>query len=163
MRHFIRHPTEIPIEITASDAVIPKRRLVNVSLGGLAFRADRPYAPRSTLKLKVGCVSPPFETEVQVVWCQPVTDGYDIGAAFLAPQDAFTARMVEQICRIEEYAPTSAPGKGARLPSTKRRRSGSRSMPRSSSASPRRADPGLPPSAAPGRRASPGRRAAPRR
>lgn len=103
MRHFIRHPTEVPIEISASEASVPRRRLVNVSLGGLSFRSERPYPVRSTLKLRVPCVQPPFETEVQVVWCQTVAEGYDIGAAFLAPQDAFTARMVEQICRIDEY------------------------------------------------------------
>jgi hypothetical protein len=48
-------------------------------------------------------VEPPFEAEARVIWCLARPDRYEAGIEFVDEQDAYTARMVEQICHIEHY------------------------------------------------------------
>ena len=36
-------------------------------------------------------------------WCRPVGDHFETGMAFATEEDAFLARMVEQVCHIEAY------------------------------------------------------------
>jgi hypothetical protein len=44
-----------------------------------------------------------FETKARVVWCSACEGGFELGVEFLAAEDAFRARMVEQVCYIEQY------------------------------------------------------------
>ena len=46
---------------------------------------------------------PMFETKARVVWCSAREGRFELGVAFLDPEDAFRARMVEQVCHIENY------------------------------------------------------------
>ena len=46
---------------------------------------------------------PAFRARVRVVWCRRTERGYRIGARFADAEDAFRARMVEQLCAIEDY------------------------------------------------------------
>ena len=39
----------------------------------------------------------------KVAWCRETEHGYELGVEFLDQDDAFRARMVEQICHIETY------------------------------------------------------------
>ena len=57
----------------------------------------------SVINLWIPSVEPAFESEAWVVWCMPAAQGFDLGVAFLNAEDAFRARMVEQICHIETY------------------------------------------------------------
>jgi hypothetical protein len=109
MRQYIRHPTDIPIEVrsTQVDNNVEARSR-NVSVGGLAFSSRLPLTPESIINLRIDSVSPPFETRARVIWCRSGGDGakegaYDVGVSFLDASDAFTARMVEQVCHIESY------------------------------------------------------------
>jgi hypothetical protein len=104
MRQFMRHPANITIEVSAGfqlDHAV--RQSHNVGLGGLAFQSDRPLARGSIIELRIPLVSPAFETRARVVWCRASDQGYDLGVEFLDATDAFRARMVEQICHIEDY------------------------------------------------------------
>ncbi len=104
MRQFMRHPATITIEITAgSELDHASRHSRNVGLGGLAFQSDRPLARGVVIDLRIPVVRPAFETKARVVWCRATEEGYDMGVEFLDPNDAFRARMVEQICHIEDY------------------------------------------------------------
>ncbi len=109
MRQYIRHPTDIPIEVRSAQADNNlEARSRNVSVGGLAFLSRLPLTPESIIDLRINSVSPPFETRARVIWCLPSGDGakdgsYDVGVSFLDAGDAFTARMVEQVCHIESY------------------------------------------------------------
>ncbi len=38
-----------------------------------------------------------------MVWCRPAHACYELGIQFLAREDLFAARMVEQLCYIERY------------------------------------------------------------
>jgi hypothetical protein len=108
MRQFIRHPADIPIEIKAcSSASVPptreKRKVLDVSLGGLAFDSDHQLEKGILVAVRIALVRPVFETVARVVWCRAAAPGYRVGAEFLNPQDEYRARMVEQICYIETY------------------------------------------------------------
>lgn len=102
MRNFIRHPSSIPIEFGSCSAGI-RALASNVSVGGLAFDSDHQVNPGDVVALKIATVSPIFEASAQVMWCKPKNTGFELGVAFLDQEDAFRARMVEQICHIEEY------------------------------------------------------------
>ena len=46
---------------------------------------------------------PVFQAMGRVSWCRPEGNGFEIGIEFLNKDDMFSARMVEQVCHIEEY------------------------------------------------------------
>ncbi|WP_062154438.1 PilZ domain-containing protein [Beggiatoa leptomitoformis] len=104
-RKFIRHPTDIPIEVWNENAPIKceQEPLSNVSLGGLAFKAKHFFPMGTTLRVRVPHVIPPFETVGRVVWCREQPKYYDVGVEFICQEDAFQTRMVEQVCQIERY------------------------------------------------------------
>jgi hypothetical protein len=105
MRQFIRHPIDVPVEIGIGDAGPPSGYCTHdISMGGLAVRAGCAVTPGSTVQVRIGCVQPPFEANARVAWCRPhPLSGYELGVTFLDAEDAFRARMVEQLCHIEDY------------------------------------------------------------
>lgn len=104
MRQFIRHPADVTIEVSAEGALDhAPRHSRNVGVGGLAFQSDQALAAGMIIAVRIPHVRPPFETRARVVWCHESEQGWDLGVEFLHPDDAFRARMVEQICHIEDY------------------------------------------------------------
>lgn len=103
-RCFLRHPADIPIEITA-DGVRQhaSRRMKDVGLGGLSCRSERALEIGATVMVGIDVVRPPFRAEGTVVWCRRQGLHYEVGIRFMRADDAFAARMVEQICHIEHY------------------------------------------------------------
>lgn len=77
--------------------------MIDVSEGGLACESLRPFAIGTQVRVTIPLVAPPFEARAQVVWCHRNGAVYDIGLRFAANEDVFAARMVEQICHIEDY------------------------------------------------------------
>ncbi|HSU16548.1 PilZ domain-containing protein [Longimicrobium sp.] len=103
-RSFIRHTAGVPIEVRAVDGGAPRTQQgINVSKGGLSFISDRAIPLGSTIQVRIAEVDPPFEAEARVVWCASEGDRHCIGVQFLSANDAFRARMVEQVCSIEQY------------------------------------------------------------
>lgn len=103
-RKFIRHPSDIPIEFAAADGSPAEAgQAQDVSFGGLAFQADHCPPPGTLIELRIPTVSPPFESLGRVMWCRCLDGRYEVGVRFLESADAFKARMVEQICHIEQY------------------------------------------------------------
>ncbi len=103
-RSFVRHPVDIPIEIEADG--LPQaasRRVKDVGLGGLACRSERPLEVGAAVVLTVPLVTPPFHAAASVVWCRRDDLDYEVGVRFREADDAFAARMVEQVCQIEHY------------------------------------------------------------
>jgi hypothetical protein len=105
MRQFIRHPSDIPIEIRdAADSPEVQRRVKNISFGGLAFSSDTPLKPESLIALRIHCLRPAFEVAAaRVAWCRNEGSKFAVGVEFLDLAEAFRVRMVEQICHIESY------------------------------------------------------------
>lgn len=103
-RRFVRHPTAIPVEVTPAPTNDARRHHArNVSLGGLSLEVDSALAPGSVVSVRIASVEPAFETLARVVWCRSAGAGFELGVAFLNAEDAFRARMVEQLCHIESY------------------------------------------------------------
>jgi len=110
-RHFIRHPLCLPL----SYKVIEKNKspaekdvlseTVNVSLGGLLFPSKHPVDPDSRIMIKMPFENKVFNVRAQVVRCMhnSETKLYDIAVNFLRTQEAFKAKMIEQIYLIAGY------------------------------------------------------------
>ncbi|HFD32551.1 MAG TPA: PilZ domain-containing protein [Gammaproteobacteria bacterium] len=104
MRRYIRHPSDIPIEVDlveSHDHIT--ENLVNVSVGGLSFHSKERLSIGKILKIKISFVQPAFETKAKVVWCEYSENNYEIGVELLDQEDAYRTRMVEQVCHIEHY------------------------------------------------------------
>ena len=103
MRRFIRHPTDIPIEVLKGNGGGVQQPLRDVSHGGLSFRHDEQLPVGAVIRMRIVLTQPAFETEARVIWCLPEGRAWQVGVQFLDPEDQFRARMVEQVCHIEHY------------------------------------------------------------
>lgn len=104
MRAYIRHPADVPIELApAAGTIDEETRVRDVSIGGLRLNSRIALEQDELIRVRIPFVHPPFETVGKVVWCSPNCTDYEIGVQFVTEEDAFTARMVEQVCHIEHY------------------------------------------------------------
>jgi hypothetical protein len=103
MRNFIRHPADIPIEVAKTGGLWASGDAVDFGHGGLSLVASGPHAVGELLHLRIPFVKPPFDARGRVAWCRRRRGRYQLGVAFLDSEDAFQARMVEQVCHIEHY------------------------------------------------------------
>lgn len=103
-RQFIRHTAGVPIEVRPVTGDESRTlESVNVSEGGISFASDADYPLGSIIGIRIPEVDPPFEANARVVWTSPEDGRFCIGVHFLDVNDAFRARMVEQVCSIERY------------------------------------------------------------
>ena len=103
-RRFIRHPTQIPIEVSCMSKHIRKcKHLNNISLGGLAFKSTQNWQLGTLIGIRIPLIDPLFETKGQVVWCQQNFAYFDVGVEVMDKDEVFKVRMVEQVCQIEQY------------------------------------------------------------
>jgi hypothetical protein len=104
-RQFMRHPVAVPIEAipTEADDRAVRCHAYSLGVGGVAFRFDQMIEPGTLLQIRIPFVFPQFETDARVVWCRCHENIIDLGVEFLNSDDAFRARMVEQVCHIESY------------------------------------------------------------
>lgn len=103
-RRYIRHPADIPIEVRGGPGGgAAGGKTHNVSLGGLAIEVDGCLDAGAIVEVHLPTTRPPFQTRGKVVWCRQVDGSYEMGVQFLDPGEAFRARMVEQVCHIQQY------------------------------------------------------------
>lgn len=104
-RAYLRHPSEMPIRIHCEGHHVHHhlRSLRNVSLGGLACRSEEPLEVGSEVCIEIPVGQLPFRARGAVVWCRHEHSCYELGIQFVDHEDAFAARMVEQLCYIERY------------------------------------------------------------
>lgn len=104
MRHFIRHPTDIPIDCTLRDHYYcMQNAMLDVSAGGLSFSTDEYIPPGATVHVNIHVQEPSFEADCDVKWCRRVNGHFHVGVGFRDSSEAFSFRMVEQVCHIEHY------------------------------------------------------------
>lgn len=116
MRSYIRHPSDIPIQVqVASNNTQVGQRLANVSHGGLAFESPSAIPNGAVIQMNIDVVEPGFEAEGVVTHCHKEADHFIIGIEFTCNDDLFVARMVEQICHIEHYKREVAEREGRQL------------------------------------------------
>ncbi len=119
MRQFIRHPLDVPIEIRTDQSESAAFQTQDISLGGLAVHSAVPVAAGSLIEVRIAYVDPAFEARARVAWCRPRREGggYEVGVSFLDAEDVYRARMVAQICYIEDYRRSVARAEGRELSS----------------------------------------------
>ena len=105
IRQFIRHPVNIPIKASRVGQERSEHALqaYSIGIGGLAFRCDSRLEPGTVVHLRIPYVEPEFEADARVVWCTGNGNDCELGVEFLSSGDAFKARIVEQVCHIENY------------------------------------------------------------
>jgi hypothetical protein len=108
IRKFIRHPSGVPIQVTLdfaedeNDETVDQT-ITNVSLGGLAFISQQPIELLERVRICIPVLKEDNYLVGNVVWCEKVGSGYEIGIEFEKSKDVFRLRMIEQICHIEHY------------------------------------------------------------
>ncbi len=116
MRKYIRHPSDIPIEFDLEGLTEHNAEsLHDVSFGGLSFASKLRIQPGSIIKITIHFVEPSFTSSALVKWCRKRGDLYDIGVAFSDREDAYRARMIEQVCHIEHYKREALSKQGRKL------------------------------------------------
>ena len=103
-RRYIRHPSRMPIRFDLHGDIDHRDEyLRNVSEGGVCFATEVALDPGQPIRLTIPLLGRSFEIDGSVAWCREANDGYEVGVRFRSPQDRFSARMVEQLCYIEDY------------------------------------------------------------
>lgn len=104
MRHYTRYKANLPISVTfiRSRGSLAER-LKDVSVSGLCVTLSKDPGIGSQLLISIPYLTPPFQTEVEVVWSIAEPGHYNVGLRLLNQDDLFSVRMVEQVCHIEHY------------------------------------------------------------
>jgi Tfp pilus assembly protein PilZ len=104
VRVYVRHPSEFPVELRqGGGSRVTRERLHDLSNGGLCCRSSTPFEAGERVRVRIPVGDPGFEGEGRVAWCRPHDRGYRVGIEFVGEDEAFRARMVEQVCHIERY------------------------------------------------------------
>lgn len=104
MRHFIRHPADIPIECHITHYEPCRRHdLKDISPGGLCFQTPDALEQGCVIQIRIPVQEPPFEVTGTIVWCQRSNGHYHVGVQFADANADFSVRMVEQVCQICHY------------------------------------------------------------
>lgn len=104
MRKFLRHPSDMPVELVLrKQACIPRQRLNNISLGGVACNSNRGFRRGTAVELRIPLLGEQARYPGVVAWCSRQPSDYLVGIAFLDEDTLFRARMVEQVCQIQHY------------------------------------------------------------
>ena len=120
IRKFIRHPADVPIQVTLdwaedeNDQTVDQT-ITNVSLGGLAFVSQKPLEVLQRVRVSIPILNQENHLVGNVVWCEKSNKGYEIGIEFENSKDVFRLRMIEQICHIEHYRQEVAEREGREL------------------------------------------------
>lgn len=72
-------------------------------LGGLRFESRRPVRPGALLEVTVVVRGDSRTFRGAVHWVERLRRHFEIALGFASPEDAFCARMTEQVCHIEAY------------------------------------------------------------
>jgi hypothetical protein len=104
MRQFLRHPCDLPVElIIRKQTFLPRQRLYNISLGGVACNAPRGFRRGTSIELHIPLLGDAARYPGVVAWSRKLTDDYLSGIACIDEDTLCRARMVEQVCQIEHY------------------------------------------------------------
>ncbi len=102
-RKYPRHPVEISIDYKISGESASKTDLTqNISFGGLCFQTRSEVTPGTLLTLRFPTINPIFEVAGKVAWCSAKKGKVEVGVQFLDENDAYRARMIEEICHLKE-------------------------------------------------------------
>ncbi len=101
-RVFLRHPHRLPVYYRCCSTQSGNRPGARVGLG-VAFACNERLAPATLINLTIRALNRSYHFPAMVSWCRTRAEGYEAGVNFLNEDDTFRARMVEQVCHIEDY------------------------------------------------------------
>lgn len=94
----------MPVELVLrKQACIPRQRLNNISLGGVACNSSRGFRRGTSVELRIPLLGDQACYPGVVAWCRRQENNYLVGIAFIDEDTLFRARMVEQVCQIQHY------------------------------------------------------------
>ncbi len=99
---FLHHPYGSPIRYRHYSAK-NKGKFREKQRLGLCFACKERLTPATLIKITIRTPNQSYHFLAVVSWCYRSTDGYEAGVNFLREDDAFRARMAEQVCHIEDY------------------------------------------------------------
>jgi len=103
-RNFIRHPMGIPIELDYPDMAEHETSTTqDLSASGLCCETHHPVEPGTHVEVSIDVIDPTFRARGQVVWCRRQKHHFLVGISFSDADTAYSVRMMEQICHIEDY------------------------------------------------------------
>lgn len=104
MRSYIRHPTSIPIQVSAGSEETSQVRVLDLSAGGLCFITDKPVKVGTMVEFDIPITKPDYHGRGVIVWRrEESSNSYEVGVRFTSNDEYFRTRMVEQVCQIEDY------------------------------------------------------------
>ena len=120
IRKYIRHPSDVPIQIASDWTELDleesaDQTLTNLSLGGLSFVSQTPLEILHQVRVCIPILNQDNFLVGKVVWCEKSDKGYEIGVEFDSSEEVFRLRMIEQICHIEHYRKEVARVEGREL------------------------------------------------
>ena len=117
MRQFLRHPCDFPVELVIrKQTFLPRQRLHNISLGGVACNSPRGFRRGTSIELRIPLLGDAARYAGVIAWSRKQVSDYWVGIAFIDEDTLFRARMVEQVCRIEQYRRQREQASGGSLP-----------------------------------------------
>ena len=79
-------------------------RVRNLSAGGLCFVTDKPVKVGTVVEFDIPVTKPDYHGRGVIVWRrEQSSNSYEIGVRFTSDDEFYRARMVEQVCQIEDY------------------------------------------------------------
>lgn len=94
----------MPVELVLRrHANIPRQRLHNISLGGVACNSSRAFRRGTPIEMRIPLLGEQARYPGIVAWCRRQAEEYLVGIAFTDEDTLFRARMVEQVCQIQHY------------------------------------------------------------
>jgi hypothetical protein len=103
-RKYIRYPAEVSIEYKISGENIERNDYTkNISFGGLCFQAQSYIEPGTVIILKFPTINLHSEVVGEIVWCSEKKETTEIGVKFRNENDAYRARIIEEICYLKNY------------------------------------------------------------
>ncbi|MBB4864472.1 asparagine synthetase B (glutamine-hydrolyzing) [Pseudomonas nitritireducens] len=117
MRQFLRHPCDFPVELVIrKQTFLPRQRLHNISLGGVACNSPRGFRRGTSIELRIPLLGDSARYPGIIAWSRKLASDYRVGIAFIDEDTLFRARMVEQVCQIEQYRRQQEQASGTSLP-----------------------------------------------
>jgi Tfp pilus assembly protein PilZ len=115
-RQFIRHPAEVPLQIFKNPET-SSNQTGDISEGGLSFTSTQAYNVGETVQVRISICEPAFSASGVIRWCKEKDNTVMVGVSFVDKSEAYTLRMVEQICHVESYRQHLLNTKGINLSS----------------------------------------------
>lgn len=94
----------MPVElIVRKQACLPRQRLHDISLGGVACNSSRSFRRGTEVEMHIPLLGDQARYPGVIAWCHKLPNDYLVGISFIDEDTLFRARMVEQVCQIEHY------------------------------------------------------------